>query len=180
MKLPATEKSRMLHILYTGEEKGYLELCDCAEGLLGGLPRRDSFIKSLQKSQKNILLLANGDIIDEPGRQAELKYEVALTALKEMGYAAVNVGDKDLLIDLEHLQYIVETSGIPLISANLLFRGKRLFSPYVLKVYRTSHKAITVAIIGILSSQFAPFIQAVNADLAVEKPLSSLRVHKKT
>ena len=72
-----SEQSRKaeLAVLYSGEDIGYLETFGCAPGQLGGIAKRDTVIKSLRdKAPNQVLLLHNGDIINEPGLQQELKY----------------------------------------------------------------------------------------------------------
>ena len=85
-------------LVVSGQELGYLSPCGCAEGQIGGFPRRDSALRQLARGGKNLLRLANGNLISDAGRQSELKAEIAFTALKKMEYVAFNVGPRDLLL----------------------------------------------------------------------------------
>ena len=168
-----------LTLVVSGEELGYLEPCGCADGQLGGFPRRDSLLKQLEAKGKNLLLVANGNLIDNPGRQSELKAEIGFTALKAMGYAAFNVGEKDLLLGVERLKSLEEMSGIPFLSANLFqvedSRSKTggekpVFQPFVLHTIECQDRRIRVAIVGILSGQFEVQVRNASEDLRLRDP----------
>lgn len=62
-------------LVISGQELGYLEPCGCAEGQIGGFPRRDSVLLQLTSGGKNLLRVANGNLISDAGRQSELKME---------------------------------------------------------------------------------------------------------
>src|SRR5687767_7599472 len=64
---------RITAIVCVGETLGWLEPCGCAEGMLGGLPRRASFLKQLQARGIDPICIDLGDVVREPGRQTELK-----------------------------------------------------------------------------------------------------------
>ncbi len=66
MRPTEIESELNLTLLISGEELGYLEPCGCAEGQLGGFPRRDSVIQQLTAKGKTLLPVANGDLIDLP------------------------------------------------------------------------------------------------------------------
>lgn len=131
MHLTQVESGPNLTLLVSGEELGYLESCGCAEGQLCGFSRRDSVIQQLAVKGKTLLPVANGDLIDDASRQSELKAEIGFAALKEMGYAAYNVGERDLLLGIDRLKYLQSVSGIPFLSANLLHGENRVFQPFV-------------------------------------------------
>ena len=113
MRPATTESLPDFTLVVSGQELGYLEPCGCAEGQIGGFPRRDSVLLQLTSGGKNLLRVANGNLISDAGRQSELKAEIGFTALKEMEYAAFNVGPRDLLLGIEQLNYFSNTSGIP-------------------------------------------------------------------
>ena len=62
MRPPEVESVPNLTLLISGEELGYLEPCGCAEGQLGGFPRRDSVIQQLAVKGKTLLPIASGDL----------------------------------------------------------------------------------------------------------------------
>lgn len=61
-----TEVEPDLTLLISGEVLGYLEPCGCAEGQLGGFPRRDSVIQQLTAKGKTLVPVVSGDLIDLP------------------------------------------------------------------------------------------------------------------
>ncbi len=171
MRPTKVESGPNLTLLISGEELGYLEPCGCAEGQLGGFPRRDSVIQQLALKGKVLLPIANGDLIDDASRQSELKAEIGFAALKEMGYAAYNVGERDLLLGIDRLKYLQGTSGIPFLSANLFHGEKRVFQPFVIHTVNLQGNQIQVAIIGVLSQSFEVQVENAGAGLRLEDPV---------
>ena len=149
-----------LTILYSGEELGELEPCGCSKGMLGGITRRDTLISSIRKAHPHLLILSTGNIISQPTRQSEMKYQIAMTAMKHMGYDAINLGDKDLLLGIDLLSQIGQNLNAPLICANLMTKKgdrrqeaggrkqeREIFEPY--KVVNID--GLKVGIIGVIS-----------------------------
>ena len=174
MRPTEVESGPNLTLLISGEELGYLEPCGCAGGQLGGFPRRDSVIQQLAVKGKTLLPVANGDLIDDATRQSELKAEIGFAALKEMGYVAYNVGERDLLLGVDGLKYLQAASGIPFLSANLFHRESRVFQPFLLHTVNLQGNQIQVAIIGILSQSFEIQVENAAAGLRLEDPSAVL------
>lgn len=106
---------------------------------------------------------------DGYGRQPELKYETAMKAMGEIGYAAANVGEKDLLLGLDYLKYVSDFSGAPLISANLIdYAGAPVFQQYVLSKPCSDPGDVGVAVIGIISTEFKERVESLNPDVILE------------
>ena len=161
--------------MVSGQELGYLEPCGCAEGQIGGFPRRDSVLLQLANGGKNLLRIANGNLISDAGRQSELKAEIGFTALKEMGYAAFNIGPRDLLLGIEQLNYFSNTSEIPFLSANLFQDEARVFQPFALHTVHLKNLQRQVAIVGIISQQFEIYAENASADLILKAPENVLK-----
>ena len=174
MRPTEVESEPNLTLLISGEELGYLEPCGCAGGQLGGFPRRDSVIQQLAGKGETLLPVANGDLIDDATRQSELKAEIGFAALKEMGYVAYNVGERDLLFGIDRLKYLQGASGLPFLSANLFHGENRVFQPFVLHTVNLQDNQIQVAIIGILSQSFEIHVENAGADLRLENPVAVL------
>ena len=171
-----TEKSLPdFTLVVSGQELGYLSPCGCAEGQIGGFPRRDSALRQLARGGKNLLRLANGNLISDAGRQSELKAEIAFTALKEMEYVAFNVGPRDLLLGIEQLKYLSKTSEIPFLSANLFKDETCVFQPYLLHSVQLKDFQGKVAIVGIISEQFEIYAENADSDLMLKAPENVLR-----
>ena len=175
MRPAATDPQPDLTLIVSGQELGYLEPCGCAEGQLGGFPRRDSILLQLATRGKNLLRVANGNLISDVGRQSELKAEIGFTALKEMGYAAFNVGPRDLLLGIEPLKYFSDTSGIPFLSANLFQGEEHVFQPFVLHSVQLNDDQVQVAIVGVISQQFEIYAENADTDLMLKAPEDVLR-----
>jgi 2',3'-cyclic-nucleotide 2'-phosphodiesterase (5'-nucleotidase family) len=144
-----------ISIIFTGEENGYLEPCGCSTGELGGLPRRHTLINRLRNSNENCVLLSLGDISREVGRQGEIKMEITLKALDQMGYFAHNIGEKDINMGLELLGYLSQTSDVNFISSNIVFLNSPGINvrPYVIKEIETKEATVKIGILGILSPE---------------------------
>ncbi|MCK5553142.1 MAG: hypothetical protein KAJ09_08365, partial [Deltaproteobacteria bacterium] len=82
-------------------------------------------------------------------KEALLKVDVLVRAYEEIGYSAVNVGEKDLTLGLGFLNEVAKRAEFPFISANLVDRKNRktLFKPCVTEEIA----GIKVGIIGLMS-----------------------------
>jgi len=141
-----------IHVVFTGEENGYLEPCGCSEVQLGGFPKRHTLINHLRGKDENLILLSLGDLAGKVGRQDEIKMETALEALDRMGYAAHNIGEKDLNMGIDLLGYLSQISNVDFISSNMDFTTQVLkIKPYVIKEIKTKGTTLTVGILGIVS-----------------------------
>ena len=175
MRPATTESPSDFTLVVSGQELGYLEPCGCAEGQIGGFPRRDSVLLQLTSGGKNLLRIANGNLVSDAGRQSELKAEIGFTALKEMAYAAFNVGPRDLLLGIEQLNYFSNTSGIPFLSANLFQGEARVFQPFAFHTVHLKDLQGQVAIIGVISQQFEIYAENASADLILKAPENVLK-----
>ena len=173
----------VIHIVFTGEENGYLEPCGCSEKQLGGFPKRHTLINHLRKKNENLILLSLGDLIGKVSRQDEIKMETALDALGRMGYAAHNIGEKDLNMGIDLLGYLSQISNIDFISTNIIDVTQTLkIKPYIIKEVITKETSLKVGILGIVSPEL---IENSSQDMEVIDPVLSLKpllndLHDKT
>jgi hypothetical protein len=88
-----------------------------------------------------------------------------------MGYEAVNVGEKDLMMGLRFLSDLTQKAKFPFISSNLVDKKthKEVFKPFVIKEVA----GLKIGIIGLLDDEFNPTIQERDPGLAVLEPLST-------
>lgn len=164
---PQSETRNRLTILYTGETKGNLEPCGCVEHQIGGLPRRDSLIRSWGLDPARTLILDNGNLTVDYGRQNELKFQIALDAMGQMNYTALNIGEGDLNLGVDYLKQMKGIAKFPFLSANLFTqKGRQLFTPFLLKTV----DSIRVAVIGLLSKDFAGQVAEINPGIKVKAP----------
>lgn len=94
-----------LVLVLTGQSYGYLQKCGCSSPQKGGLERRFNFIESLKERGWEVVGLDVGDVprplpYTPTPEQTLTKYEVAMQAMKVMGYKAVGVGKEELSLPL--------------------------------------------------------------------------------
>ncbi len=85
-------------ILLSGQTFGYIQPCGCSRPQYGGLERRANFLASLKAKGWPVAGIDLGDVYPAKGpvrEQSELKYATAMTALREMGYVAVGLGQTE-------------------------------------------------------------------------------------
>ncbi|HHT9132109.1 MAG TPA: multiheme c-type cytochrome, partial [Candidatus Tripitaka californicus] len=149
--LSASLQAEEVCLLFSGEERGYLEPCGCAKPLMGGIAKRHTFLKSLSEPWLSVSL---GDLAGHGGstfsiqRQDELKAETLVQALKIMNYSVHNLGEMDLDMGLEVLAYLFPPDSVPLLSSNI-----RVANPFIevvpYKIHRV--KTLRIGFLGILS-----------------------------
>ncbi len=163
-----------IRIAFTGEENGYLEPCGCSDTELGGLSKRHTLINLLRKNDENCILLSLGDLTKEVGRQDEIKMEIALKALDQMGYLAHNIGEKDIDMGFELLSYLSQISNVNFISSNIVFKNSQGLNvkPYVIKQIETEDTILRIGILGILSPKL---VDDSYLDVEVLDPVESLK-----
>jgi hypothetical protein len=103
-----------LALLVSGEQHGYLQPCGCSPVQYGGLARRNAFLQTLTKRGWPVVAADVGDIAQDSGPQAKLKYAYSLKVLKQMGYTAVGIGKNEINLPLvETLAEILNIPGAP-------------------------------------------------------------------
>ncbi len=161
-----------IHVVFTGEENGYLEPCGCSEKQLGGFSKRHTLINHLREKDENLLLLSLGDLTGKVGRQDEIKMETAFESLDLMGYVAHNLGEKDLEMGTDLLGYLSQISNVDLISSNIVFATEVLgINPYVIKEIKTEDTMLSVGILGIVSPGL---VESAYQDMEIMDPVVSL------
>jgi len=122
------------------------------------------------------LLLDNGDVNKGYGRQSELKYETAMKAMAEMGYAASNVGEQDLVLGLDYVKYVADFTKAPLVSANIIDAadGQPVFQQFIQQQMRAGDRIASVSVIGIISPEFKDKVEEVNPNLSIAEYDSTL------
>jgi hypothetical protein len=87
-----------------------------------------------------------------------------------MGYDAVNVGEKDLMMGLRILLNASQKAKFPFVSANLVDKKthKEIFKPYVVKEIF----GLKIGIIGLLDELYNPTVEAKDPGLTILEPIS--------
>jgi len=161
-------------IFYTSEQRGYLEPCGCSKPMIGGIARRARYFARLP-AEVSSLKVDNGDLIEVPDRQHELKAEALAQFYQKAGYDAVNLGEKDFMLGFGYLRYLQRLSNVAFLSANVM-RGenKAAFEPYTVRPVRWGSGSLPVAIVGLLSQAYAKQVAQWNPDLTVADPSAAL------
>jgi len=167
--------SESLLIVFSGEENGNLEPCGCYEGQIGGISRRYTLIDSFRKKKDVILPVSLGDLPKNVGRQDEIKMEIFCRAIGEMDYVLHNLGEKDIEIGPQLLNYLSHTSKTVLLSSNvqLVDSFPAKINQYVLKECFVSGHILKIAFLGILSKSLLnnSILEYIN----VEDPVQALK-----
>lgn len=132
----------------------------------------------MRREGRTILLLDTGNLLFRRPLQTETKRKDALLRVQlliqsynEMGYDAVNVGEKDLMMGLGFLAESAQKANFPFLSANLIDRKtqKTIFSPYLLKEIA----GLKIAILGLLDDQFNPTLREIDPNLTLLDPIAT-------
>jgi len=95
-----------LAILTSGQQYGYLLPCGCSRPQYGGLERRHNLLQVLRSEGWPVTAVDVGDvpqdrgIRDMPNVQGLIKYRVAMESMKDMGYLAVSLGEREAALNL--------------------------------------------------------------------------------
>jgi len=136
----------------------------------------------MKEEGRNLLLVDAGNLLFRkiPSSQARrkealLKVDVLVRAYEEMGYAAVNIGEKDLMMGLGFLRDVAKTAKFSLISANLIDRKTRktVFRPFITEEL----SGIKIGIIGVMSHWFNEVLKEKKPYLEVVDPLDAVRAY---
>jgi hypothetical protein len=83
-------------------------------------------IKEIRKEEKEVVLLSLGDFSGRPNEQGLIKADVALKAMKAMGYDALVIGDREVALGNEFVFTNLIKNGIPVVETNLKYNGDRV------------------------------------------------------
>ncbi len=106
-------------IIFTYHTMNNLESCGCSPIQLGGLAPRATLI-SLVKEKVPTIVIDIGAMLDGNESFHLLKASYQLRALKMMGYDAIGLGLKELAVEPENLQKLLDDAEIPYFSASAL------------------------------------------------------------
>ena len=104
-----------LTLVVTGQQHGYIEPCGCTglDRQKGGVARRFTLMKQLRDQGWNLLPLDAGNLVRRFGRQAEVKLQQSVKALKLMGYDAVGFGRDDVRLGVGELLAVAAAEASP-------------------------------------------------------------------
>lgn len=167
-KLPANLfqgwKKPDLALVLSGQMKGYLQPCGCSHPQYGGLARRYSFVKTLRDHGWPVLAVDLGEIAQETGPQAKLKYEYSMKALNLIGYKAIGLGRAEMLMPLIDAlgQYSANNPQPRPLAANLKFtdEGQLFHDLNVRKTEIVTAGPLKVGVVGVVGRKEVEKIEA--------------------
>lgn len=134
----------------------------------------------MKEEGKNLLLVDAGNVLFQKlptsqvrRKEALWKVDVLVRAYGEMGYAVVNIGEKDLIMGHGFLVDIAKRAKFPFISANLIDRKNRktVFRPFITGEFA----GIKIGIIGIMSHWVNEVLKEKEPYLEVLDPLDAIK-----
>jgi 2',3'-cyclic-nucleotide 2'-phosphodiesterase (5'-nucleotidase family) len=136
-----------LVLVVTGQTYGYLKPCGCSQFQLGGLERRANFMNQLRDKGWRVVGLDLGDVMPDKEhaglyKQSLHKYATTMKALKEMGYAAVGLGQTDIESQLFNLlgEYTINNPGkAPIVLAGNIMGVQRAGGKIIQTTPREKH-----------------------------------------
>lgn len=142
---------RELVVIYTGDSGGEVESCGCSDLAYGGLARRASLVNVIRANYAAAVFVDAGDFFSpNVGEQDRLKNEITAEAYGAFGYDAVNLGEDDFNFGADFLEILVETYGIPVISANIFAEDGKPIAPPGKVISRGDVK---VGVVGFLNPE---------------------------
>jgi 2',3'-cyclic-nucleotide 2'-phosphodiesterase (5'-nucleotidase family) len=134
--------AQTLTIYYTASLRGNLDGCACERNRVAGLVKRAAFQRTVPK---DALVLDTGDILDAT-KDPDLTREI-LAVYKELGYAAVGVGETELSEGVPALA--ANARRFPFLSHNLQLRTKAAWEPLSAKPLLLTRAGVRIAVLGV-------------------------------
>lgn len=151
-------------ILFTGQNSGKLEVCNCAGPMPGGLARRSGLAISYRDSFENILLVDTGDLFSIYPDSLANKY--ILKAYRLMQYDAITLGDQEWDASHKKLYSLLRSGKMQYLSTSIKPLAKNPALPLKDAITR-SYPRIKIAIVSwILPEAFLFFPEARKKKLA--------------
>lgn len=152
----AINSSEVLSIIYTGYRHSMVEHCSCHAHQLGGIDKEARIIHALEeKGLPMIKVDGGGYYTNAPTPMQTTRTQLALQAMSELGYDAINVGYLDLAGGLKVLKEVETTKPLHLISANVVDpqTSQPIFAPYVIKdVKLRTGEDVKIGVLGVTAT----------------------------
>ncbi len=139
-----------LAIVVSGDTKGWIVPCGCTSSQSGGLLRRGTFLKTLQKKH-DVLAVDVGGAAGGTSDYERVKFEAILKGELAMGVVAHNLGGSEAAFGAEVLRNIAQKLNVPFVSANIRDnQGDLLAQPHL--IVEAGGKR--VGMIGVISQTY--------------------------
>jgi 2',3'-cyclic-nucleotide 2'-phosphodiesterase (5'-nucleotidase family) len=141
--LLSAQTSQTITVYYTASLRGNLDGCSCERYPVAGLVKRAAFQRG---APRDALVLDVGDILDAGG-DPDSSREI-LAVYRELGYAAVAVGETELSEGLEALT--AYSRRFPFLAHNLLLRSSSgRWTPLSAEPLLLTRAGVRIAILGV-------------------------------
>jgi hypothetical protein len=166
-------------LVFSSEQHGYVEPCGCSVTQSGGLSRRADFMRQLTEKGWPFAAFDVGGLVRKDNLQNKFKFQVMLTALKELGYEAIGLGPEELSLERLEPGFLVTQApnGPAFVSANVeltLFKDPGVRPAAPAKVFTVNGHRIGVTAIFGKTLTAALFGETGDPQIKVNDPAKSL------
>ena len=133
---------------------------------MGGIARRATSINNIREQGIQMILLDGGEFAPEFSELGRIKFETLLESFLQLQYDAISFGEREMLMQNEGYDAcgFLNSSGIPVITLNILHKGKRFReNPLII-----DRGGIKVGIFGLLLKHNIPGV--LGKDWVIENP----------
>ena len=140
--------------------------------LIGGLSLLSGYINQVHQTEKNVLYVIAGDMVQGSMIDSEFK---GISTMEIMNYLApdvVTLGNHELDYGLPHLLFLEKMANFPIVNANLYIKKyhKRLMQPYLI----LNVDGFDIMFIGIITEAV---LKSLNMD-STSAPLSGSKTRR--
>jgi predicted metalloprotease with PDZ domain len=170
-----------LTLLLTGRTQSFLEACGCKANQSGGVTRRATLIEQVRQRRKHVAVLDAGGIFprekDVPfmDQLSASEIDTYLGALHRMGCNFSVITTNEVFYGGGFLQSKLQTSPIPLISANVRYHGALIAPP----TYSLNMGEYRLGFIGVMqplvSIETARFEDSMATGVEISDPIEAIR-----
>lgn len=168
-------------LVLSGEQRGYIEPCGCAEHQSGGFARRHDLIKQIQAKGWPLTSLDLGGTVNRSRAQSKLKFQSMIAAMKDMRYSVLNLGPEELklgaadLLAFHQLDDKRPLDSLAFVSANVtLFASPEIGTPLRSKTMALG--SIKVSVTSVIGTSFRKEVtpDGANTDITIDDPETAL------
>ena len=169
-----TGEAKPFHIYFTADTNGRIEPCGCFTGQYGGLT---SVSTAPQAAPAHAMKVEIGNAIAGLADYNVIQYGHLLEACAKIGYAAVNLGEREAQLPAATIRDLAAKSPVPLLGANLLESGTR--QPLAARSVVADHNGLKVGIVGVVDPESVrgevdPSVEISNLSEALRAALAEL------
>ena len=160
-------------LFFTCDTSGRIEPCGCFTGQYGGLTRVSTVLKAAPGKR---LCAEVGNAIAGTEDYHVLQYKHLLDACAEMGYAAVNAGEREARLPREAIRHLAANSPVPLLSANIVEAETR--EPLLQRSVVVDYGGIKVGFAGVVDpksvrAELSPGVEIDGMEESLRRALAS-------